>query len=81
MRVAAQHDDGSCYYHDSYNVLLYGGAKNYLGHDKTAEHNLYLFPVTRNDNRRICVCIPPKMSRDGVWTGRQAGHMELVHHG
>ena len=25
-------------------MLVYGGAKNYLGHDKTASDNLYLFP-------------------------------------
>ena len=28
------HDDGSCYYYDTYNVLVYGGFKNYLGHSK-----------------------------------------------
>ena len=38
------HDDGSAYYRDTFNVLMYGGAKNYLGHDKTASHNMYVFP-------------------------------------
>ena len=28
------HDDGSCYYNDTYNVMIYGGYKNYLGHSK-----------------------------------------------
>jgi len=38
------HDDGSCYYTDSYNLLVYGGYKNYLGHSKTATNNLYVYP-------------------------------------
>ena len=38
------HDDGSQRYRDAYNVLLYGGAKNLLGHDKIADHNIYVFP-------------------------------------
>ena len=37
------HDDGSNHYLDSYNVLWYGGAKNYLGHDKHSMLNLYLY--------------------------------------
>ena len=37
-------DDGSSYYTDSYNVLIYGGYKNYLGHSKTAHNQLYIFP-------------------------------------
>ena len=28
------HDDGSCYYYDYDNVLVYGGFKSYLGHSK-----------------------------------------------
>ncbi|XP_065920298.1 uncharacterized protein [Dysidea avara] len=38
------HDDGSCYYTDTYNFLVYGGYKNYLGHSKTATNNVYIFP-------------------------------------
>ncbi len=38
------HDDGSCYYYDTLNVLVYGGFKNYLGHTKIAKYNLYIFP-------------------------------------
>ena len=38
------HDDGSCYYYDSYNYLIYGGYKNYLGHSKTVEFNFYVYP-------------------------------------
>jgi hypothetical protein len=28
------HDDGSCYYYDTFNFMIYGGYKNYLGHSK-----------------------------------------------
>ena len=38
------HDDGSCYYTDTYNFLVYGGYKNYLGHSKTVMNNIYIYP-------------------------------------
>lgn len=38
------HDDGSNAYFDSYNFLVYGGAKNFLGHSKTSMHNVYVLP-------------------------------------
>jgi len=38
------HDDGSCYYEDSFNVLIYGGYKTYLGHSKIVHDNLYIHP-------------------------------------
>jgi hypothetical protein len=38
------HDDGSCYYYDTYNYLVYGGYKNYLGHSKVVKYNYYIYP-------------------------------------
>ena len=38
------HDDGSCYYEDTYNYLVYGGYKNFLGHSKTVMFNVYVYP-------------------------------------
>ena len=38
------HDDGSCCYYDTYNYLVYGGYKNYLGHSKTIKYNTYIYP-------------------------------------
>lgn len=38
------HDDGSCYYMDKNNVLVYGGFKNFAGHSKVAVNNLYIYP-------------------------------------
>jgi hypothetical protein len=35
--------DGSNHYLDTDNVLWYGGAKNYLGHNKESLRNLYLY--------------------------------------
>jgi len=36
------HDDGSQEYHDSHNLLYYGGAKNFLGRNKNSSHNIYM---------------------------------------
>ena len=44
MGYPIDHDDGSAFWRDEHNVLVYGGAKNFLGHDKTASKNLYIFP-------------------------------------
>ena len=37
------HDDGSCYYYDTYNYLVYGGYKNYLGHSVVTKYNVYIY--------------------------------------
>jgi hypothetical protein len=37
------HDDGSCFYEDSYNFQIYGGKKNFLGHSKTDHHEIYVY--------------------------------------
>ena len=38
------HDDGSCYYTDRNNVIVYGGFKNLAGHSKVTANNLYIYP-------------------------------------
>lgn len=38
------HDDGTGYYYDSLNFLVYGGYKSYLGHSQTAVNNIYVYP-------------------------------------
>ena len=43
------HDDGSCYYTDTYNFLVYGGYKNYLGHSKTVTNNIYIYADAEHD--------------------------------
>jgi len=40
------HDDGSSYYNDHHNVLLYGGMQNLAGGNNIAADNLYIEPCT-----------------------------------
>jgi hypothetical protein len=47
---AIDHDDGSCFYEDSYNFEVYGGKKNYLGHSKIDHHEIHVYPDTRYGN-------------------------------
>ena len=37
------HDDGSSFYLDSYNMNMYSGSKNYLGHSKSNDHQLFVY--------------------------------------
>lgn len=50
------HDDGSCFYEDSYNFQVYGGKKNYLGHSKTDHDEIYVYPDTKS-SQGTGVCI------------------------
>ena len=43
-RWPLDHDDGSSYYFDTFNYQVYGGFKNYWGHNKVAENNVYIYP-------------------------------------
>ena len=38
------HDDGSCWYTDHDNYLVYGGYKSYMGNSVTARRNFYVLP-------------------------------------
>ena len=37
------HDDGSCYYQDTFNFMAYGGYKNNMGHSKSFYNNTYIY--------------------------------------
>jgi hypothetical protein len=54
------HDDGSSRYTDTWNVLVYGGAKYTLGNGKQVAHNLYVFP----DVLRGGTCIMDNSGRE-----------------
>mmetsp|Transcript_18375 Transcript_18375/g.25830 ORF Transcript_18375/g.25830 Transcript_18375/m.25830 type:complete len:244 (-) Transcript_18375:59-790(-) len=41
---AIDHDDGSQFYNDSFNFLVFGGCKNFQGNHKITHHNLIAFP-------------------------------------
>ena len=43
-RYPINHDDGSCYYYDTYNFNVYGGFKDFLGHSVIAMNNIYVYP-------------------------------------
>lgn len=58
------HDDGSCYYHDTYNFLVWAGAKNFLGQAKVSAHNVYV-NVEANGMGACAVDDSPWMSKDG----------------
>ena len=46
------HDDGSCYWVDTNNFLVYGGFKNNYGHSKTTRYNTYIYPDASHHNRK-----------------------------
>ena len=50
------HDDGSCYYYDTYNYLIYGGYKNYLGHTQIVQYNVYVYPDVSQDKSPYPFC-------------------------
>ena len=54
---ALDHDDGSCYWRDHDNFLVFGGCKNFLGSHKSSDNNVILYPGTaaRSDGNRRCV--------------------------
>jgi hypothetical protein len=51
------HDDGSSFYVDSYNFIIYGGKKNYLGHSKTDHHEIYVYADLNGDEFGSGYCI------------------------
>ena len=51
------HDDGSCFYEDSYNFLIYGGKKNFLGHSKTDHHQIFVYSDANPTNSGTNVCL------------------------
>ncbi len=53
------HDDGSCYYYDTFNYLVYGGYKNYLGHSKIVKYNVYVYPDASHSINNISVISNP----------------------
>lgn len=50
------HDDGSQYYNDTANFMVWGGCKNFRGHSKSCDHNLIAYPGTgeRSAGNRRC---------------------------
>jgi len=40
------HDDGSQYFNDTGNLMVWGGCKNYMGNHKSCAHNVIIHPGT-----------------------------------
>ena len=68
------HDDGSCYYYDTYNYLVYGGYKNYLGHSKVVKYNYYIYPDgdTSRETVGAFLYLPYCANSDGASRGSRA---------
>jgi hypothetical protein len=60
------HDDGSCFYEDSYNFLVYGGKKNFLGHSKTDHHQIYVYSDSNPGDFGSNVCLGDYFPQRGV---------------
>ena len=60
------HDDGSCFYEDSYNFLVYGGKKNYLGHSKTDHHEIYVYADANSGRFGSNVCLDDANPQRGL---------------
>ena len=65
---AADHDDGSAFYHDHHNFMVYGGHKsNFDGHSKRSDSNLLAFPLVYEPLcARFFVGLPPA-APGGLW--------------
>ena len=50
------HDDGSQYFNDTGNLMVWGGCKNYMGNHKSCAHNVIIHPGTpsRSTGGRRC---------------------------
>jgi hypothetical protein len=62
------HDDGSCFYEDSYNFLVYGGKKNLYGHSKTDHHEIYVYPDSRPfPGCGVCIASKERTDNASSW--------------
>jgi hypothetical protein len=60
------HDDGSCFYEDSYNFLVYGGKKSYLGHSKTVHHQIYVYSDANSGTFGSNACVDDYVPTPGI---------------
>jgi len=71
---AADHDDGSAFYYDHHNFMVYGGHKSNFGHAKRSEANLMAFAlVYTNQCMRQWPTLPPA-SPGGVFAEAYVGN-------
>ncbi|XP_065196933.1 uncharacterized protein LOC135828411 isoform X1 [Sycon ciliatum] len=73
-RWSIDHDDGSAYYNNSGNFMVFGGVKAYLGHDKmTGPGNVIVYPgiPARSAGKRACQCDDNGEFADQYYIGNQ----------
>lgn len=73
-RWAIDHDDGSAYYNNTRNFMIFGGVKAYLGHDKmTGPGNVIVYPgiPQRSAGNRRCQCDDNGEFADQFYYGNQ----------
>jgi hypothetical protein len=67
------HDDGSSFYEDSYNFIIYGGKKNFLGHSKKDHHQIFVYSDANRGDFGSNICLgfyAPKRGASGwdeIW--------------
>jgi len=67
--MSIDHDDGSAYYLDTYNFFMYSGTKNYLGHSKVNDHQLFVYSdVHPGYGFPGCQCDFTDHNYDSAWT-------------
>ena len=60
------HDDGSCFYEDSYNFLVYGGKKDLFGHSKIDHHQIYVYADVNEGAAGRNACIVVRAAKKGI---------------
>ena len=63
------HDDGSCYYHDTNNFLVWAGAKNFLGMGKVSAENVYV--NVESNGFGVCAVDDSPWTGEGVPAGKE----------
>ena len=65
------HDDGSQYFNDTENFMVFGGCKNFMGNHKSCDHNVIVHPgiPTRSAGGRRCQTDDNKIFADQYHDG------------
>ena len=52
------HDDGSQFFNDTHNLMVWGGCKNYIGNSKSCDNNIIVHPgiSSRSAGSYRCAC-------------------------
>ena len=66
---SVDHDDGSAYYRDHHNFYMYSGTKNFLGHSKRNDHQLFVYAdLHPGYGQPVCFQDDSGENYDAVWS-------------